>query len=225
MADGNAPKRVLLHKILYRIDFQLIAEKCKEKLFEYVSNEFGASFTNTQQEMLLPNTDEASADPSCQSLIRQKAQPVIVFKHPQTPDCDGRTLKIGRTFLFLELLLNLNTMQIPYYEWIGKIVSNLQENPMFRLSRVGLRKFNSFYMLDRYIHSLKDLLSIAFLSDINNDDYKLDNTESTQIYSREKYALRFHKTCSSGILSNPSEKQKMNVRISLTSILTLQQQI
>ena len=50
MADGNAPKRIFLRKILYRIDFQLITEKMQEDLFQYAAEKYSQYFSNQGSE-------------------------------------------------------------------------------------------------------------------------------------------------------------------------------
>lgn len=211
MADGNAPNRIILRRILYRIDFQLITERMQEELFAFVGQEFGEFFSYQQQEMenaigfeIDVNKIEQSIENQMAQPVRvnQKAQPVFVFSHPQTPDSDGRQLKIGRTFLFLEVNLNLKTMGIPYYEWMSKIVEKLKENPMFRLSRIGLRKFNSFYVLEKNKEILKDMFSIDYLSEVEPAEFVLDRFENMQVYNNMPYTLQFFRTYSSGNLKN-----------------------
>ena len=139
-----------------------------------------------------------------QSRLNQKAQPVFVFSCPQTPDCDGRQLKIGRTFLFLELTLTLQSMKIPYYEWMSAIVNHLFENRMFRLSRVGLRKFNSFFLLDEHKDVVNDLFTIQYLSQTDSEGFDLDSFQEMQVYNNLPYTLKFQKNYSSGNLNNES---------------------
>lgn len=50
MPDGNAPKRIFLRKILYRIDFQLITEKMQEDLFQYAAEKYSQYFSNQGSE-------------------------------------------------------------------------------------------------------------------------------------------------------------------------------
>lgn len=204
MSDGNAPNRVFLRKVLYRIDFQFITEKMQEDLFAFVGQEFGSFFASQGQEMTNYSGMEINPNQIEQSRLNQKAQPVFVFSCPQTPDCDGRQLKIGRTFLFLELTFNLQSMKIPYYEWMAKLVDYLCKNPMFRLSRIGLRKFNSFFVLDCNKAVLDNIFSTQYLSQINSDGFDLDSFEEIQVYNKLPYSLNFHKTYSSGNLNNPT---------------------
>ena len=204
MADGNAPKRVFLRKVLYRIDFQLITEKMQEDLFEFVGQQFGEFFSSHDQEMENSIGIEINPNQIEQSRLNQKAQPVFVFSCPQTPDCDGRQLKIGRTFLFLELTLTLQSMKIPYYEWMSAIVNHLFENRMFRLSRIGLRKFNSFFLLDEHKDVVNDLFTIQYLSQTDSEGFDLDSFQEMQIYNNLPYTLQFQKNYSSGNLNNES---------------------
>ena len=204
MADGNAPKRVFLRKVLYRIDFQLITEKMQEDLFDFVGQQFGEFFPSHDQEMENSIGIEINPNQIEQSRLNQKAQPVFVFSCPQTPDCDGRQLKIGRTFLFLELTLTLQSMKIPYYEWISAIVNHLFENRMFRLSRVGLRKFNSFFLLDEHKDVVNDLFTIQYLSQTDSEGFDLDSFQEMQVYNNLPYTLKFQKNYSSGNLNNES---------------------
>lgn len=204
MADGNAPKRVFLRKVLYRIDFQLITEKMQEDLFDFVGQQFGEFFLSHDQEMENSIGIEINPNQIEQSRLNQKAQPVFVFSCPQTPDCDGRQLKIGRTFLFLELTLTLQSMKIPYYEWMSAIVNHLFENRMFRLSRVGLRKFNSFFLLDEHKDVVNDLFTIQYLSQTDSEGFDLDSFQEMQVYNNLPYTLKFQKNYSSGNLNNES---------------------
>lgn len=205
MADGNAPNRLFLRKVLYRIDFQLITAKTQEDLFEFVGQNYGDFFSSRGQEMenaigieINPNQIEQS-----RLNLNQKAQPVFVFSRPQTENCDGRQLKIGRTFLFLELTLTLQSMKIPYYEWMSAIVNHLFDNKMFRLSRIGLRKFNSFYLLDEHKSVLNNLFTIQYLSQPDCEGFDLDRFQEIQIYNHQSYTLNFQKNYSSGNLNNP----------------------
>lgn len=202
MADGNAPNRILLRKILYRIDFQLITEKMHEEIFEFVSQEFGDFFSNQRQE--LENSIEVEVNPAQMEAARinPKAQPVFAFYQPHTPDCDGRQLKIGRTFLFLEVTLNVQTMGISYYELVSKIVKKMSEYPMFRLSRIGLRKFNSFYILDSKKDFLDKIFLVNYLSEAKHKDFLMDSFENAQMYLSQPYTLRFSRQYSSGSLVN-----------------------
>lgn len=206
MADGNAPNRVFLRKILYRIDFQLITEKMQEDLFEFVGQSFGKYFSSQSQET--ENSIGIEINPSQieQARLNQSTRPVFVFSCPQTPDSDGRQLTIGRTFLFLELTLTLQSMKIPYYEWMSAIVNYLFTNSMFRLSRIGLRKFNSFFILDSHKALLNDLFAIQYLSETKSECFDLDSFQEMQVYNNLPYTLNFQKNYSSGTLNNESLK-------------------
>ena len=138
--------------------------------------------------------------------INRKSQAVFVFRQPRTDDCDGRTLKLGRTFCFLELDLRQETMGILYYDWIAKIIEKLKTYQIFSLTRVGLRKYNNFFILDCDKARLDDIFKIDYLSNITCDDFELDNFANMQEYIYGDYRLRFTKSYSSGILSNQTMK-------------------
>lgn len=204
MIDKNSSKRTILRKILYRIDFQLITEQMQENLFAFVSSELGEHFSMQQQEMensVDINIDNVHPD---QSRVTPKAQPVFIFSRSLDENCDGRILKIGRTFLYLELALNVTSTHISYREWIARIVSWMQTNSVFRLSRIGLRKFNSFYILDSHKNMLNEIFSIDYLSKTNNTEFELDNFENMQVYNRTPFALNFYRTYTTGNLNNPA---------------------
>ena len=204
MVAGSVPSRVFLRRVLYRIDFQLITEKMQEDLFAFVGQNFGDYFDTQGQEMESAIGIEINPDQIEQSRFNQKAQPVFVFSSPQNQDTDGRELKIGRTFLFLDLKLSLQLTQVPYYEWMSKIVAHLFESRMFRLSRIGLRKFNSFFILDSHKEKLNNLFSIQYLSQVDCDGFGLDSFQEMQIYNNQQYTLNFQKKYSTGKLNNES---------------------
>lgn len=206
MAESKSLKRYLLKKVLYRIDFQLITEKMQEEMFAFIGQEYGQYFADQYQEMENAIGIEINPNQVERSRLNQKAQPVYVFSQQHTEGCDGRVLKIGKTFLFLQVELNIEPMQIPYYEWMAHIVNKWQENPMFRLSRIGLRKYNSFYILDENKDKLAEMFNVDYLSQVDSSDFQLGSFEHMQTYSHEPYTMNFHRSYSTGNLSNPTYK-------------------
>lgn len=204
MADGNSPNRLFLKKILYRIDFQFITEKIQEEVYSFITENYGAFFAEQSQE--LANEIDVEIDTSSldRPRLSRKSQPIFIFRQPKTDDCDGRTLKLGRTFCFLELDLCQATMNIAYCDWIASIIDKLKDYSIFRLTRFGLRKFNNFFILDKYKDNLTAIFKTDYLSGVNCADFKLDNFSNNQVYTYLDYQLRFTREYSSGNLSNPT---------------------
>lgn len=202
MANGNAPNRVMLRKVLYRIDYQLITEKMQESLSSFVREKYGTFFSSVQQ--AFENSINIELNPSQldQSRLNQKAQPVFVFDQPLTSDSDGRQLKIGRTFFLLEISLRVESENIPYYEWMTEIVNQLKTEAMFRFSRIDLRKFNSFFVLSENKDEINNLFSVEYVPKIDSGKFGLERFEDMHIYAYPPYGLNFHKTYSNGTLSN-----------------------
>lgn len=204
MADGNSPNRLFLKKILYRFDFQFITEKIQEEVYSFISETYGAFFVEQSQELANEIDVEIDASSLDQPRFNRKSQPIFIFRQPKTDDCDGRTLKLGRTFCFLELDLCQATMKIAYYDWIASIINKLKDYSIFRLTRVGLRKFNNFFILDSNKASLNEIFNIDYLSGANCSGFELDNFANSQVYTYVDYQLRFTRNYSSGNLSNPT---------------------
>ena len=202
MADGNSPNRLFLKKILYRIDFQFITEKIQEEVYTFISEKFGEYFIEQSQELTNEIDLEINVSSLEQPKLNKKSQPIFAFRQPKTDDCDGRTIKLGRTFLFLELDLRPATMGISYFDWIAEIINFLNGYPIFRLTRVGIRKFNNFFILDEHKNSLDDIFNISYISNVDCESFTLDNFSHAQEYTTSDYNLRFTRNYSSGNLSN-----------------------
>lgn len=202
MADGNSPNRLFLKKILYRIDFQFITEKIQEEVYSFITETYGDAFIEQSQELANEIDVEIDATSLDHPRFNRKSQPIFIFRQPKTDDCDGRILKLGRTFCFLELDLRQSTMGIQYFDWIAEIINKLKTYSIFKLTRVGLRKFNNFFILDKDKDRLNDIFSIDYLSVANCAGFELDNFSHTQVYTYEDYQLRFSRNYSSGNLSN-----------------------
>lgn len=209
MADGNAPKRIFLRKILYRIDFQLITEKMQEELFQYAAEKYSQYFSNQGSEQ--ENSVDIEINPLSSRIpkMNTRLQNVFVLIHPKNDDSDGRTIKIGKTFIYLELDLNIVSMNLPYYEWFSDIVDHIKTNPMFRPTRVGLRKFNLFYILDEDKQSLEEIFRMPFFTNADVDAFELSQTNTAQVYNTENYTLNFSREYSTGNLSNASIDNKL----------------
>lgn len=210
MADGNSKNRIMLRKILYRIDFQLIPESLHEQLFEYISSSYGEYFTDRNSETASPIDIQINAESIPMPGLNAKSQTVYVFNKPRSTECDGRILKIGRTFMFLELEINIPTMAISYYEWFADIITRLKASSAFKLTRVGLRKFNYFYILDDKKESLNKIFKIEYIpSEI--EGFELDRFNDSRTYFLDKYSLNFNRVYSTGFLNN-KEKGIENVK-------------
>lgn len=206
MADGNTTNRLFLKKILYRIDFQFITEKMQEEVYAYIAERYGDYFAEQSQEMA--NEIDVAIDMSSleHSRLNKKSQPIFVFSQPKTNDCDGRVCKLGRTFFWLELDLRQSTMGIPYFDWVADIISYLNQFPIFKITRVGLRKFNNFYILHEDVNKLKEIFKIDYLAGAECEGFTLDNFTHAQLYDYEKLKLRFSRNYSTGSLSNPARR-------------------
>ena len=204
MADGNAPKRIFLRKILYRIDFQLITEKMQEELYQYIAEKYNAFFSNQGSEQ--ENAADIEINPLVSSLpkMNTRMQNVFVLTQFKGENNDGRTIKIGKTFIFLELDLNITSMNISYYEWFSDIVSHIKNNSMFKLTRIGLRKFNLFYILDCDKKQLEEIFQTPFFSEVNTDTFGLNQVNTVQVYNADNYTLNFSREYTSGNLSTAS---------------------
>ena len=202
MADGNSPNRLFLKKVLYRVDFQFITERMHEEVYSFIAEQYGQFFSEQSEELANEIDVEINAAYIEQPKVNRKSQPVFIFSHPKSDECDGRTLKLGRTFFYLELELTTSTMGIPYYDWIANIISFLSSYSIFRLTRVGLRKFNNFFILDASKHRLNDIFSIDYITGAPCEDFNLDQFSNRQIYVSDQYTLCFSRNYSSGQLSN-----------------------
>lgn len=204
MASCKMLRRIFLRKILYRIDFQLITEKLQEELFEYAVNQYSEYFSHQdsiQERVPVMAIDEES-DASVEPRMNSKEQKVFVLSEPKRETNDGRNLRIGKTFICLELNLNTESMNIAYSEWLADIINHMQDNPVFRPMRVGLRKYNLFYILDKHKENINDIFKINFFSEVFSPDFTLHQFENMQVYDSEDYRLNFSKKYSTGKLSN-----------------------
>lgn len=206
MADGDSINRILLKKILYRVDFQFITEKVQEEVYSFISESYGDNFAEQSQELASEFDFEINTSTPEQSRLNKKSQPVFIFTQPKTDDCDGRVLKLGRTFFYLELELKQSTMGIPYFDWVAAVIKKLETYPIFRITRIGLRKFNSFFILDEFKENLKDIFQIDYLSNAECAGFDLDSFSNSQVYINTGYQLRFTRNYSSGNLSNAALK-------------------
>lgn len=209
MADGNAINRVFLRKILYRIDFQLIAEKLQEDLFQYMAENYSDYFSEQRNEQT--NSVNIEINPLYPTPPQMNMRPQNIFVLTQQKDDghDGITLKIGKTFIYLELDLNIATMNIPYYKWFSDIISFIKKSKMFKPTRIGLRKFNLFYILDENICYLDKIFKVPFSSNIHDDNFELENSNNMQVYNAENYSLNFSREYSTGNLSNATIDDKL----------------
>lgn len=188
MADGNAPKRIFIRKVLYRLDYQFITEKVQENIYQYISDQYGRYFDHNGCEK------ENAIDIE----INTRIQDVFYFTKAKKEKSDGRT------FLYFDIDLGIDNEQLPYYQWFENIIIELykESKNMFRPMRIGLKKFNRFYVLDENLNAIKNIFQQPFVNNIDVTGFELDNFENQQMYTAEEYSINFIRYFSTGILSN-----------------------
>lgn len=209
MADGNAPKRIFLRKILYRLDFQLITERLQEEIFQYTAEKYSNYFSIQESEQA--NAIDLEINPINPSFSRMnsKTQNIFILSQPRSDTEDGCTIKIGKTFIYLELNLNIISKHISYLELFSDIVNYIKKNQMFRPTRLGIRKFNLFYILDENKKCLNQIFKTQLFSDVKANNFVLDQAENVQVYNSNDYILNFSHGYSTGNLSNATIANKL----------------
>lgn len=202
MADGNAPKRVFLRKVLYRMDFQFITEKLQEDIYSFIAEKYGEYFTDRGYEQ--ENTVDIEINTNSPDIPKFNARPQTVYYlvHPKVDGGDGRTIKIGKTFVFLDIDLGVESERISYYAWFANIIDFLNEKNLFKPVRVGLRKFNTFYILHQNIDKMSEIFSVPFYECVDETLFELDHFNNIQVYSGADYSLNFGRGYNTGFLNN-----------------------
>jgi len=210
MTDKKA-KRIFLRKVLYRIDFQYITEKTQEDIFTFISQRFRDNFTERGCEQTNEFDIQINSNFQTPPQFNTRPQPVYYLFKQKDENNDGAVLKIGKTFIFLDLDLTVNSTNISYYEWFAEIIDYLKETQIFKPTRIGLRKFNAFYILDKNINDLNKIFSTPFCEQSIDKKFILDHFTNTQVFNEDNYSLNYIKGYSTGILSNETLKLKDEV--------------
>lgn len=204
MADGNAPKRVFLRKVLYRIDFQFITEQMQEEIYSFIAEKYGDFFSDRGYEQGNAVDIEINTNVSDVPKFNSRPQTVYYLIKPKDETGDGRTIKIGKTFIFLDIDLAIDSEKILYYKWFADIINYLNEKRLFKPMRIGLRKFNTFFILHKNIGKVNNIFSISYFDNIENTEFDLDHFNNLQVYTVEGYSLNFLRGFSTGFLNNVS---------------------
>lgn len=204
MADGNAPKRIFLRKVLYRLDFQFITEQKQEAIYSYIVEKYGEYFDNHGCEQ--ENAFDVEINPELPSTSKFSTRTQnVYFMSKNKGECgDGRTIKIGRTFIFFDIDLAIENEQLPYYAWFADIVIFISQTlkKMFKPIRMGLRKFNHFYILDKNIGVLDSIFKGKFIDGVTTENFELDRFENQQVYTGKDYSINYIRNYSTGLLNN-----------------------
>ena len=205
MEDENVPKRVFLRKVLYRIDFQFITEQKQEEIYCYIAEKYGEYFSDRGYENVV--------DVESNKNFNFRPQVVYYLSYPKT-EGDGRVIKIGKTFVFLDIDLGITSSNLPYRAWFADIINYLDGMKIFRPTRIGLRKYNTFFMLNKSIKNINNIFKIPFFEDVKESSFMLDNFNNLQVYNSEDYSMNFSRNFSTGLLNNNDINNEMAHQIS-----------
>lgn len=214
MADGNAPKRVFLRKVLYRMDFQFITEQKQEEIYSYIAEKYGDYFSDRGYEQGNSIDIEINSDALDNPKFNSRPQTVYYLTHKKTDTDDGRTIKIGKTFLFLDVDLGIESTNLPYYAWFADIINFIKESKLFKPMRIGLRKFNTFFLLNQNLQTLETIFTFPFYEKVQNLPFKLDHFNNVQVYNGDKYSMNFSRNLTTGMLTNAEKQNEMAHQIS-----------
>lgn len=209
MADGNASKRVFLRKVLYRMDFQFITEQKQEDIYSFITEKYGDYFSDRGCEQGNAVDIEINTNSLEMPQFSSRPQSVYYLIQPKNDTADGRTIKIGKTFIFLDIDLGIESEYLPYYTWFAEIIDFLNEMKIFRPTRIGLRKFNTFFMLDKNMEKMNEIFALPFLESVNESSFALDHFNNLQVYNGAEYSLNFSRGFSTGLLNNISIKNEL----------------
>ena len=204
MAGENSSRKVFpfLRKVLFRIDFQFIPEQKQEEIYTYIAEKYNDKFSDRGLEQANSVDIEINTNSPEGSIVNTKPQTVYYLVKPKSDVDDGRTIKIGKTFIFLDIDLSIESEYVPYYDWVADIVNYLTEMKLFTPTRVGLRKFNAFFMLDKNIDKMDELFSFDFFEKVDEPSFVLDQFNNIQQYNSENYSLNFSRGATTGFLNN-----------------------
>lgn len=209
MADGNTSKRVFLRKVLYRIDFQFITEQKQEDIYSYIAEKYGDYFSDRGCEQGNAVDIEINTNSPEIPKFNSRPQSVYYLTQPKNDIEDGRTIKIGKTFIFLDIDLGIESEYLPYYTWFAEIINFLKDMKLFKPTRIGLRKFNSFFILDKNIDKMNEIFALPFFENVNEASFTLDHFNNIQVYNGTDYSMNFSRGLSTGFLNNEFIKNEL----------------
>lgn len=200
-------QRVLLRKILFRVDFQFIPESIQDDIFKFAIQNYGQYFSYRTSEQERAISIEVDASNFEQPRTDAKMQNVFVLSEQKTQSTDGRRLKIGKTFIFLEVDFNIESMRIRYSEIFQNVIDYAKKscNGTFRPVRVGLRKFNRFLLYHQDIAMLDKIFVDSFFDNID-DRYELKNCNAVRTYEFGEYTLNYINEYDTGVLQQDEEE-------------------
>lgn len=214
MADGNTRKRVFLRKVLFRMDFQFTTEQKQEEIYSYIAEKYGDYFSDRGYEQGNSVDIEISSDAPDNPKFNSRPQTVYYLTHKKTEFDDGRTIKIGKTFLFLDVDLGIESANLPYYTWFADIINFIKESKLFKPMRIGLRKFNTFFLLDENLQNLEKIFEIPFYEKVEELPFELDHFKNVQVYNGSEYSMNFSRNFATGMFSNPENQDAIAHQIS-----------
>ena len=109
MAGENSSRKVFpfLRKVLFRIDFQFIPEQKQEEIYTYIAEKYNDKFSDRGLEQANSVDIEINTNSPEGSIVNTKPQTVYYLVKPKSDVDDGRTIKIGKTFIFLGIRFNI----------------------------------------------------------------------------------------------------------------------
>lgn len=119
-------------------------------------------------------------------------------------DGDKYILKFSRQFMYLDIYPSMNYKGTDiYYKLFAKVFGILKSVEYFNINRVGLRKFNNFFIEEDKVSKLKDIFSDDSFSLWIPENYKLRRKKTmTDVYVEEILSLNFIKEISYGMFEN-----------------------
>lgn len=199
-------KRKLLKRVLFRVDFtamtNLEVDRVLDSVKELKGNEFQRYNRETVSQYDLQMND-VSLEQNELDIKKLEDSFSHIFERDYE-DGDKFVLKISSQFMYLDIYPSLNYKGTHiYYELFSDILEILDsEIKFFNITRVGMRKFNNFFIDSKSILKLNSIFNSSSFSLWIPNGSDIRRKTMLDAYELNQFGVNFVKEVSYGYIGN-----------------------
>lgn len=207
--EGKDIKRKLLKEVLFRVDYNLLTTKEIDSIIADIKTNYADNFESYNVETIngfdLRSNDIAINNDEISNKNQEEKYNHVFSKAEQ--DGDRYTVKISRQFMYLDINPSLNYKGTKkYYNLFSDLIKTIStNNRFFNIKRVGLRKFNNFFIKHDYIKELTNIFDGDMCSLWIPESYELKRKLITDSFQYNEIGLNFVREIRSGKYDNEQE--------------------
>lgn len=202
--NRNDIKKNFLKRVLFRIDYTGLSNMELEIILNDIKINYENYFKDYNKEIINSydiQMNDVTVKNEELNLVKLGDKYTHVFSHRDS--CDRYTMRFSEQFMYLDIYPSTEYKGNDiYYGLFSRLYNTFNKIKFFNINRVGIRKFNNFFIEADRVEELKNIFSNDFFSLYIPNDYEISKKTMMDSFIKKNFNVNFIREISLGTIEN-----------------------